>query len=138
MITTTSSTTPYKVLFSDGIHNCTSDTTADKGGSNDGFRPHDLLEAAVGSCVNMWLQMYANQHHLPLRTVKTKVAINRRDPAKVIFEYEIDLIGDLTPEQHAKLLKVATTCPVRRTLSKEICFSALLQKPCHKKQETEE
>jgi putative redox protein len=125
MITTTSSTTPYQVLFSDGIHNCTSDTTADKGGNNAGFRPHDLLEAAVGSCVNMWLQMYANQHRLPLQTVKTKVTINRMDPEKVIFEYEIDLIGDLTPEQHDKLLKVAATCPVRRTLSKEICFNNL-------------
>ena len=128
MITTTSSTAPYQVLFSDGIHNCACDTTADKGGNNAGFRPHDLLEAAVGSCINMWLQMYANQHHLPLKTVQTKVTINRKNPEKVIFEYKIDLVGDLTPEQYNKLLKVASTCPVGRTLSKEICFKNLNNK----------
>jgi putative redox protein len=125
MITTTSSTPPYQVLFSDGIHSSISDTTAEKGGSGSGFRPHDLLEAAVGSCMNMWLQMYAEQHNLPLQTVKTRVSINRADPDKVVFEYEIDFIGDLTEEQHDKLLKVAATCPVRRTLSKEIYFNRL-------------
>ena len=128
MITTTSSAPPYQVLFSDGVHHGTSDTTADKGGGNTGFRPHDLLEAAVGSCMNMWLKMYADQHHLPLERVETTVTLDRTDPEKVLFEYAIDLIGDLTANQHDKLLKIATTCPVRRTLSKNICFTLLNHK----------
>jgi putative redox protein len=122
MITTTSSKPAYQVIFSNGVHSGTSDTTADKGGSNTGFRPHDLLEAALGSCMNMWLQMYAEQHQVPLRKVNTTVALNRSDPEKVVFEYTIELTGDLTKKQRDKLLQIAGNCPVRRTLSKAVVF----------------
>jgi putative redox protein len=126
MITTASSKPAYQVLFSNGVHRGTSDTTADKGGSNTGFRPHDLLEAAVGSCMNMWLQMYADQHQLPLQGVETTVALDRSDPEAVVFEYTIELTGNLTDDQHAKLLQIAETCPVRRTLSRKVLFKQLI------------
>ncbi len=43
----------YKTIFTNGIHETCADTTADKGGGNAGFRPHDLMEAALASCLNM-------------------------------------------------------------------------------------
>lgn len=42
------------------------DTTPDKKGANHGFRPHELLEAASASCMNMTFRMYAEIHAIPL------------------------------------------------------------------------
>ena len=39
-----------------------SDNTPDKGGKGAGFRPHELLEAALACCMNMSVRMYAESH----------------------------------------------------------------------------
>ena len=66
MIYSTSELPPYRTRFSDGTHEGVSDTTADKGGHNCGFGPHDLLEAALANCVNMTVRMYADNHDIPI------------------------------------------------------------------------
>jgi putative redox protein len=38
------------------------DTTSGKGGYGDGFHPHELLEAALATCMNMTIRMYAQKH----------------------------------------------------------------------------
>lgn len=50
MIETESRSEPYATRFSDGVQEALADTTADKGGGGAGFRPHDLLEAALATC----------------------------------------------------------------------------------------
>jgi putative redox protein len=122
MIHCTSEPSRYQTRFSDGAHHGISDTTADKGGSHSGFRPHDLLEAALATCVNMTVRMYADSHAIPLRTVATTVNLDRSHPDEVVFRYEVELDGDLTPEQRDKLSNAASACPVRRTLSKKLRF----------------
>jgi putative redox protein len=122
MICAKSELTPYQTRFSDGEHQGISDTTADKGGQHSGFRPHDLLEAALATCVNMTVRMYADNHAIPLRSVTTKVSIDRGIPDEAVFRYEVDLDGELTAGQKDKLWHAANACPVRRTLSKEIRF----------------
>ncbi len=124
MIVSTSKAPPYKTMFSDGVHEAISDTTLDKGGGNSGFRPHDLLEAALASCVNMTVRMYADSRSMALAGVKTKVNLDRSDPQAAVFRYEIELDGDLTESDREKLLRAAAACPVRRTLSKEIRFES--------------
>jgi putative redox protein len=122
VIYATSEPTRYQTRFSDGEHHGTSDATVDKGGTHSGFRPHDLLEAALASCVNMAVRMFADNHAIPLGSVTTKVSVDRTDPDEVLFRYEVGLDGELTPEQRDKLLHAASACPVRRTLSKRIRF----------------
>ena len=51
MITAQPRDTRYQPWISNGEHQTLADTPADKGGSNSGFRPHDLLEAALESCL---------------------------------------------------------------------------------------
>ena len=48
MIRADSRPTNYQTEFTNGVHSSTSDTTPNKGGANRGFRPHELLEAALG------------------------------------------------------------------------------------------
>jgi putative redox protein len=122
MICATSELTRYETRFSDGEHHGISDTTADKGGKHSGFRPHDLLEAALATCVNMSVRMYADANGISVRHVITNVSMDRSRPDEVVFRYEVVLEGELTPEQERHLLQAASACPVRRTLSKKISF----------------
>lgn len=66
MIVSLSGDTPYRTMFTDGKREGFCDTTPDKGGSGSGFRPHDLLEAAVACCINMNLKMFADRNKIPL------------------------------------------------------------------------
>ncbi|MGO9777499.1 MAG: OsmC family protein [Terracidiphilus sp.] len=112
----------YQTRFSDGVHEGVADTTADKGGNHSGFRPHDLLEAALAACVNMTVRMVADHHGIPLRGVTAKVSLDRTHPDEVIFRYDLELDGELTEEQRDRLFQASRACPVRKTLSKRIRF----------------
>jgi putative redox protein len=113
---------PYKTQFTNGTDISSSDTTADKGGSGAGFRPHELLEAALASCMNMSLRMFAERQSIPLSSVSTTVTLNRNKPDEACFEYSVDLSGDLSDTDRQRLLEVIRSCPVRQTLSKKITF----------------
>jgi putative redox protein len=125
MITCKNEKLQYQAIFSNGKHTAYADTTEDKGGRNSGFRPHELLEAALASCLNMHLRMYANTHSISLDEVHTTVALDRNLPNEVVFKYSITLTGSLTEDQRNKLLQIAKTCPVSKTLSKEISIQEM-------------
>jgi putative redox protein len=120
MIGTRSEAIRYQTRFSGSKHEGTSDTTADKGGRQSGFRPHDLLEVALATCVNMAVRMFADNHGIPLRGVATNVSLARTHPEEIVFRYEVGLDGELTEEQKDRWLRAASVCPVRRTLSRRI------------------
>jgi putative redox protein len=124
MVRAESAETPYLTSFTNGGHRGSADNTPDKGGQGNGFRPHELLEAALASCMSMWLRMYADNHQVPVEGVSTSVALRRDQPGVAVFEYAIALRGPLTPEQKHKLLEIAQTCPVRKTLAGTLSFSS--------------
>lgn len=114
---------PYKVRFSNGVVEAVCDATVDKGGRGGGFRPHDLLEAALGSCTAMVLSMYARTHGIPLEGATVTVTLSRDEPGVTAFAYDIELRGDLDANQRKRLLRAVRACPVRKTLSNTIIFS---------------
>jgi putative redox protein len=122
MIVSISGEKPYATIFTDGMREAACDTTLDKGGSGSGFRPHDLLEAAFACCLNISLRMLADKYKIPLREAKVSVMLNRDDPEQTIFEYAVELQGDLTAQQGRELMELAASCPVSRTISKKISF----------------
>ena len=122
MIYARSQSARYQTRFTDGEHEDVADTTADKGGEHAGFRPHDLLEAALAACVNMSVRMYADHHGIPLRGVTTKVSLDRTHPDEVVFRYDLEVDGEITEEQRNRLFQASSACPVRKTLSKCIRF----------------
>ncbi len=128
MITAASGQTPYKTRFFSADHSAYADTSHDKGGDGAGFRPHELLEAALATCVNMHVRMYAANHNIALETVIATVSLDRGDPAAAIFTYSLELAGDLSTEEKQKLLRVAESCPVRQTLSRTPLFKG--SSPC--------
>ena len=128
MIHTKSTGVPYRIWFSNGYHEGFADTTSDKGGRNAGFRPHDLLEAALASCITMTAQMFAERNGMALREVRATVRLNRELPDNTVFEVETDFVGDLSSEEIERLRSAVQACPVRKTLSKAIAFSESVPK----------
>ena len=69
--------------------------------------------------------MYAEKHGVPLEDVSTEVKLDSGSAEESVFSYHIQLQGkDLTLEQREKLLTIAKSCSVRRTLSKPIRFQS--------------
>jgi putative redox protein len=124
MIHSTSESTAYRTHFSDGAHQGLADTTVDKGGRHAGFRPHDLLETALATCINMTVRMYADRHAIPLRSVQVKVSLDRGNPEEVAFRYEVEMGGELSDAQRDRLAHAARSCPVSQTLRKRIRVEA--------------
>ena len=125
MINAKSQDQDYQVLFTDGLHTGLSDVTEGKGGGNSGFRPHDLLEAALATCLNIWLRMYARDHDISVSHVETKVSLDRSQSEEVVFPYSLDISGSLTSTERELLLSAAQSCPVHTTLSKKLTINSV-------------
>lgn len=123
MIRADSQPQEFLTFFTNAEQIASSDTTGDKGGGNRGFRPHELLEAALANCMNITLRMSAQKHHIPLESASVTVSLNRATPEGPTFEYSVQLRGPLSEEQKGKLLASLEHCPVRTTLSKRLHFS---------------
>jgi len=122
MIISESMEKDYQVRFTDGKNTAVSDTTPEHGGGGEGFGPHELLEAALGNCIAIVTRMSARKHGIPLEGVTVKVTLNRDDPAKAVFEYSVEFTGDLDAPTRDKLLRVAKSCPVHKTLLRQLEF----------------
>lgn len=122
MIATQSKEPPYLVQFTNGTQKAGADVPPIKGGQGAGFGPHELLEASLACCINMWIRMQADQLGIPVGPIEVTVSLKRDHPSEVVYEYTIKLEGALSEEQRATLLQAADNCPVRRTLLKALSF----------------
>lgn len=118
MIHTNSQPERYLTHFTNGEQIASSDATSDNGGCNRGFRPHELLEAALAACMNMTLRMYAQKHGIPVVSTAVCVSLNRGAPDGPTFMYRAEVYGSLSDAQRQQLLASLESCPVRTTLSK--------------------
>jgi uncharacterized OsmC-like protein len=113
---------PYDQMVVIGTQTFITDEPEAVGGTGLGPDPYEVLLAALGSCTNMTLRMYANQKGLPL-THQSVTLTHHKEPGedglKVdVFTRMLTLQGDLTPEQRERLREIADRCPVSRTLEK--------------------
>jgi len=122
MIRTSSQSTKYQTRFTNGQDIAISDTTKNKGGTGQGFRPHELIEAALANCMNITLRMSAEKHAIPLDGVTVTVSLDRSNPDEPVFEYSVGLQGELSEDQKKVLMASVRNCPVRNTLSKSLSF----------------
>jgi putative redox protein len=105
----------------DGRFHLTTDEPEAVGGEDSAPAPHELLPAALASCISTVLVMYARTKEWDLGEVTVDVDYDHRATPRR-FDVRIALTGDLTPAQLERLEKVAATCPVRRSIESGIEF----------------
>lgn len=105
----------------DGRHRLLTDEPTRVGGDGSAPAPHELLPAAVASCIATSLVMYARTKDWELGDVSVDVDYdNRSIPRRC--SVAIRLGADLTSEQLERLERVAKACPVRRALEGGVQF----------------
>lgn len=98
-----------------GHHRLATDEPERLGGEDTAAAPHELLPAALASCIGTTLAMYARTKGWELGDVTVAVDYDHRATPRR-FEIRIELTGELTQEQLERLDKVAASCPLRRAL----------------------
>lgn len=99
-----------------GSHVLIADEPLDKGGADAGPGPHELLLASLGACTAITLRLYATRKGWPLADVDVQLT-GRQEGERFAIDRRLRFRGTLDADQRARLVEIATKCPVHRTLS---------------------
>jgi putative redox protein len=105
----------------DGRHRLITDEPQRVGGDGSGPAPHELFPAALAACVSTTLVMYARTKGWELGDVTVDVDYDHRSTPRR-FQIAVQVSGNLSDEQLARLDKVARACPLRRSIDAGIEF----------------
>ena len=111
----------------DGHHRLLTDEPERLGGNDLGPAPHELFPAALASCVATTLAMYARTKDWDLGDVSVVVDYDNQSVPRT-FDVVVELGGDLTHEQLARLERVAAACPLRRSIEAGIEFTEAISR----------
>jgi putative redox protein len=91
------------------------------GGDDGGPAPHELFPAALAACISTTLVMYARTKTWDLGELTVDVDYDHQSSPRR-FQIAARLTGDLSDEQLERLEKVASACPLRRSIETGIQF----------------
>lgn len=139
-VTAITGATGFRTEIGVRAHTLLADEPVAVGGTDAGPTPYDLLAAALGACTTMTLQMYARRKGWPLTEAIARLRHSRvysQDqgdcpdrPARMDqLDRELELVGELTEEQRARLLEIADRCPVHLTLHAGVSIRTALAPP---------
>ena len=105
-----------------GPHHLSGDEPVDKGGTDTGPEPHELMLAALGTCTVMTLRLYAERKGWPLTNVRVDLTGGKAESHYAITRH-VTIEGDLDADQRQRLTDIADRCPVSRTLTGQIVIT---------------
>jgi putative redox protein len=98
-------------------HRLIADEPREKGGTDLGPAPSELLAASLGSCTAITIEMYAGRKEWGLGTVEVAVDYTEATAdGPPTFEVTITLGAELSEENRDRLLTIAGKCPVHKAL----------------------
>lgn len=124
------STTGYRIELSAGNHTWVADEPQGVG-EDAGPNPYELLLSALAACTLMTVQMYARRKQWPLDSVEIELSqehihaddcsdCETKGNARINeIQGTLKLKGELSEEQHTRLMTIANRCPLHRTLKME-------------------
>jgi putative redox protein len=102
-----------------GTHHLATDLSAEEGGEATGPSPHDLYDAALGSCKALTVLWYAKRKNIPVENIAVSVERDAGQERAGIYRLSvaIALTGDLSPAQRQELLRIAEKCPIHKLMT---------------------
>lgn len=120
MITASMHDQKYQTVVCSPLGAIVADTEKNGVGGAAGFRPHELLEAALAACTNLTLRISAEKLGIALDGLKTVVEMDSSRPDITNFLLKVEIAGELSDQQKRQLLKAVRLCPVSRIFSQPI------------------
>ncbi|MES2003825.1 MAG: OsmC family protein [Bacteroidota bacterium] len=123
MTTASIASAHYRVTLQDGRHELIADEPMTIGGTDAGPAPDELLEASLASCTAITLRMYADHKQWPVAEINVTVDVERVD-GKTVFTRAITVNGSIDETQRNRLLEIAQSCPISKSLLGEIVINS--------------
>jgi putative redox protein len=112
-------------------HGLIVDQTVRGGGADSGPEPIELLGAALGSCVALYLRRFCEARGLPTTGLRVEVEQRGVTGPQRIGEFVVRVIlPPSIPDRYAEMLeRVARSCPVHNTLTNGAAVRVSLESP---------
>ncbi|OUL62443.1 OsmC family protein [Flavobacterium sp. AJR] len=103
------------------------DEPQEMGGKNLGFSPSELLASALASCTLITLRMYIDRKQWDVTEINISVDFERNSEQNVsLLNRKIEITGNVDEAQKERLLKIANSCPIHKTLTNTIQIQTTL------------
>jgi putative redox protein len=100
----------------EGGHTLVVDEPRERGGTDTGPRPTQLLAASLAGCTAITVEMYADRKGWDLGQVEVDVDVSYDGLVPSTFDVQLKLPRELSEEQRRRLLTIAAKCPVHKIL----------------------
>ena len=107
-----------------GDHALVVDEPVDRGGTDTGPTPTQLMAGSLAACTAITIEMYADRKGWELGELSVEVeAGGSLVKGDASYEVILHLPGGLSEEQTQRISAIAAKCPVHKALSREIPVS---------------
>jgi len=100
----------------EGGHTLVVDEPAERGGTDTGPRPTQLLAASLAGCTAITVEMYADRKGWDVGAIEVDVDVAYDGTVPSTYAVALKLPAELDEEQRRRLLAIAAKCPVHRVL----------------------
>ena len=100
----------------EGGHTLVVDEPVDRGGTDTGPRPTQLLAASLAGCTAITVEMYADRKGWDVGAIEVDVDVAYDGTVPSTYAVALKLPRELSDDQRQRLLTVAAKCPVHKLL----------------------